>query len=79
MVIRGAGDAAGFDPGIDGPGKAFVFNQPNGLAGEIRHVLSLSGRLDPAVVHSENNSVPVYVNDLLLVDKSVKPQPKGLL
>lgn len=54
--VGGAGDAAGFDPGVHGPGEFGVFHDSHRLAGEVRKPLPLAGRLDPAVHHHEDGT-----------------------
>ena len=78
MRIRGAGYTFGLYPGIDGTGKAAVFDYAYGFAGKIRQSFSFPGILNPAAVHSEHTAGVLEVYYLLDIDIGIKPKFKRL-
>lgn len=71
MIVRGTGDASGADARVDSFGKITVFDNPDGLAGEIRKTFRFSCGLHPAVVHPEDETVCGLFDYLLPVQTAV--------
>jgi len=77
LRIRRAGEARCFDPLVDRPGEAFVFDDADGLAGEVGKPLPLPGLLDAAGFHPENTVRCALFDNLLIIDPGVEAVAEG--
>lgn len=79
MRIRWAAKTLCPDPGIDRLREFGVFHQPDNLAGKIRPSIPHTRRLNPAIIHPEDETAFGFVDDLLDVEMSIHAISQRLL
>ncbi len=78
MGIRGAGNAPGFYPRVDGLREVSIFFDTHGFTWKVRELFCLAGGLHAAHVHAKDTPMIRDLDDLLLVEQRIHAVLEGL-